>query len=280
MANTKDSCNSIDGKCLEYFMEHDCLHKISGILMIFYAIIMGLKTSPSVMQSYSGPLCFMERALCWIFALEIIVRLFASGMKFFQSGWNIFDLLVIGSAAIAESTGIASIRVLRLFRISEVLSASQSFRLIATSLVKALPGILHVAVLLFFMFYLSSIVAFDLFSKTHPDLFGSFSKSIYTLFLLMIGDGVGDVLSQVIAVHPHSYIFFVLFLTVMTFTMLNLFFGLIVDAIQSVATGRGDKDANFEKINNQLSQVSERLSTIETALKDKPKKAVKPPKEV
>jgi voltage-gated sodium channel len=148
--------------------------------------------------------------------------------------------------------------------VSEVLAISKYFRLIADSILHALPGILHVGALMLFMFYLSSIAAYDLFSKSNPDLFGSFSKSIYTLFLMMIGDGVGDVLTKVMAYHPYSYIFFVIFLAVMTFTVLNLFFGLIVDAIQSVTAGENDDndDATANKIESRLERIEDLLQKI------------------
>jgi voltage-gated sodium channel len=241
--------------------------------MILYAIIVGLKTSAPIMQDYSRVLCFTESVLVILFSLEIIMRMLAIGTKFFKSGWNIFDLLVMSASAISESAGIASIRVFRLIRLSEVLALSKHFRMIAASLIRALPGILHVAVLLLFLFYLSSIVAFELFSKTNPDLFGSFSQCIYTLFLMMLGDNIGEVLPRVMAVHKHSYVFFVLFLTVMTFTMLNLFFGLIVDAIQAVASGRDNKEDDnqlkSDGLNDQFNKISKRLDKIETMLSNR-----------
>jgi voltage-gated sodium channel len=156
-----------------------------------------------------------------------------------------------------------------LLRISEVLAISKYFRLIADSVLHALPGILHVGILMLFMFYLSSIAAYDLFGKSNPDLFGSFSKSIYTLFLMMIGDGVGDVLTKVMDCHPYSYIFFVIFLAVMTFTVLNLFFGLIVNAIQSVTDNpEGSDDDSIARIESRLERIENILQkTAQNPLK-------------
>ncbi|MDR2157917.1 MAG: ion transporter [Holosporaceae bacterium] len=246
-------------KNLEYFMEHELLHKISGAFMLLYSIIIGLKTLDNIMQQYGTIICLLEKVICAMFVVEIVLRLFGSGLKFFRNGWNVFDALVIGASIIAESSGIAVVRVLRLLRVSEVLAMSKYFRLIADSILHALPGILHVGALMLFMFYLSSIAAYDLFAKTNPDLFGSFSKSIYTLFLMMIGEGVGDVLTKVMTYHPYSYIFFVIFLAVMTFTVLNLFFGLIVDAIQSVTADQANSDDRFAPIEDRLRKIEDIL---------------------
>jgi voltage-gated sodium channel len=247
---------------LEYIMEHETAHKVSATLIIINAIVLGLKTSAGLMSSYSDALNFIDKSMCAVFTVEVLLRIFGSNTKFFKNGWNVFDFSIMATSLISFSSGITAVRVLRVFRIAEVLSISKYMRLIVSSLAAALPGIMHVAVMLMLLFYVSAIAAFDLFSKSNPDLFGSLGGSVYTLFIMMLGDGVGDTISAVAKSHPCAYIFFVIFLSVMTFTMLNLFFGLIVDAIQRAA--ENDRSDNLD----DESAADKRLKSIENDLKE------------
>lgn len=219
---------------IESFLNSNKAHDILGILLLINAVILGMETFPSITIMYGEYLKAIDNAIIYFFLFELALRLFASGFRFFKSGWNIFDAIVIIGSFVAANSGVSALRALRILRLARIVSLFPSMRFLISSLGRALPGILNVAVILVSMFYIASVVACQSFGGDNP-LFTSLSGSMYTLFQLMIADDFSAVTRKVLETHPHAYLFFIPFIVVMTFTVLNLFFGLIVSSMQDAA---------------------------------------------
>lgn len=255
---------------LAYLMEHEDVHRFFSILIIVNAIILGLETIPAIAKEYGHLLNLIDRFINYAFILEVVLRLIGNGFKFFKNGWNIFDFIVIGSTVFTFDPTFSAFRTLKILRLTEIMSLSKSMRVIVNAMVAIVPGMLHMAAVIALMFYIFSLVGHDIFSISNPELFGTLGQSMMTLLLILLGDGIGDAIHATMQTYEFSYLFFILYAAVMSFTLLNLLFGIIVDAVQSAAEKEVDinnDEANIpDDILQSIQKIDQRLEKIEHKL--------------
>jgi voltage-gated sodium channel len=203
-------------------------------LIVLNAIVLGLETVPSMLAQYGHILHAIDKALLWIFVTELALKLIALGpRKCFQDPWNVFDFIVIAIALIPTSEAFAVLRALRILRALRLISMVPSMKKVVTALLAALPGMGSIVTLLLLVIYVSAVMATKLFSQVAPEFFGDLGKSIFTLFQIMTVEGWPDIARGVMKDMPYAWIFFVGYLICATFTVLNLFIAVIVNAMQS-----------------------------------------------
>ena len=236
-------------------------HFILGVIL-FNAIVLGLETSGTAMAA-AGPLIAALDSICLsIFVVEIAFKLFARGPAFFRSGWNIFDFAIVGIALVPAGQGLSVLRALRILRLLRVLSVTPSLRRVVEGLMTALPGMGSVFLLMGIIFYIGSVMATKLFGAAFPDWFGTIGLSAYSLFQIMTLESWSmGIVRPVMEVHPHAWAFFVPFILVTTFAVVNLVVGLIVNSMQDAHT-----QENTEKTDSYRDDVLARLNRIEGLL--------------
>jgi voltage-gated sodium channel len=223
----------IDNK-LEKFLDSNRAHEFVAILIIINACVLGAETYAS-MPPYLSFLHTIDSILLGIFLLELALRIFAGSFRFFKCGWNLFDMATILISVVSTFPALSAFRVVRIIRVMRLISIFPQMRLVISAIYMAIPGILSVACLLFMMFYIFSVIAYNLFHGINPQLFSSLGGSMYTLFQLMLCDEWANITRPILEKMPYSWLFFIPFIVIMTFSMLNLFFGLIVNAMQRAA---------------------------------------------
>jgi voltage-gated sodium channel len=202
------------------------------VLVILNAVTLGLETVPAAMQRYGALLAAADRSLLAIFAAELALKLFAFGGRFFRSGWNLFDLAVVGIALLPSAGALSVLRALRVLRILRVVSAVPKLRVMVEALMRSVPGIGSIALLLGLFFYVFAVMATKLYGAAFPHWFGSLGTSLFSLFQVMTLEGWVDIAREVMTRSPGAWMFFVLFILLATFTVLNLFIGMIVKAME------------------------------------------------
>lgn len=204
-------------------------------LIVVNAVILGLETSPTVMAAAGPQLLALDKIILSVFVVEILIKLFAQGLGFFRRGWNVFDFLVVGIALVPASGPLAILRALRVLRVLRLLSMMPRLRLVVEALLHSLPGIGSIALLMVVIYYVAAVMATKLFGAAHPDWFGSIWHSMYTLFQVMTLESWSmGIVRPVMESHPYAWLFFIPFILIATFTVLNLFIAIIVDAMQSM----------------------------------------------
>lgn len=201
-------------------------------LVIVNAITLGLETVPAVAVRAGSTLQLIDRSVLMLFVAELALKLFAHGWRFFRTGWNVFDFVIVGIALAPASGPLTVFRALRVLRILRLTSAIPRMRFVVESLVRMLPGIGSILLLLGFFFYVFSVAATKLFADDFPQWFGSLWASGFSLFQIMTLEGWADISRAVMAVYPAAWLFFVSFILLSTFIMLNLFIGLVVKAME------------------------------------------------
>lgn len=204
-------------------------------LILLNAVTLGMETSPALMAGYGSMLTAIDRTILAVFVVEIAARLLVHRWAFFRDPWSVFDFIVVGIALVPASGPFSVLRALRVLRVLRVLAIVPSMRRVVAGLLAAIPGLGSIAAVLALIFYVFAVIATKLFGAAFPDWFGTIGLSLYTLFQVMTLESWSmGVARPVMEVYPHAWVFFIPFILVATFTMLNLFIGIIVNAMQSV----------------------------------------------
>lgn len=172
-----------------------------------------------------------------VFIVEIAVKLVAIGpVRFFSRGWNVFDFIVVAIALVPGAGPLSVLRTLRVMRLLRVIKFMPSLRRVVESLLLSLPGISAIALLMAMIFYVSAVMSTAMFGEQFPEWFGTLGRSLYTLFQIMTLEGWSDgIVRPVMEQSPWSWVFFIPFILVSAFTMLNLFVAVIVDTMSNLA---------------------------------------------
>ena len=219
---------------LHHWVEHPRTQTWVMVLIILNAVVLGLETSPTLMGRFGPWLLAIDQTILAVFVVEITARLLVHRRAFFRDAWSIFDLVVVVIALVPASGPLAVLRSLRVLRVLRLLSVVPSLRKVVGALLAAVPGLSSIALVLGLIFYVFAVMATKLFGPAFPDWFGTLGRSIYTLFQVMTLESWSMGISRpVMEIFPYAWAFFVPFILVATFTMLNLFIAVIVNAMQS-----------------------------------------------
>lgn len=203
-------------------------------LIFFNAVTLGLETAPGIVAATGGLLQTVDDAVLTIFVLELAVRIYAHGPAFFRDPWGVFDFVVVGIALAPASESLSALRALRVLRAFRLVSAIPRLRRVVEALLRAVPGIGAVGALLILVFYVFAVIATKLYGATFPDWFGTVGRSMFSLFQIMTLESWSmGIVRPVMVEFPHAWAFFVPFILVTSFAVINLFIGVIVDAMQT-----------------------------------------------
>ena len=258
---------------LKQFIEHDTVQRVLLALILINAGILGMETMPGVMAAIGSYLLALDKAILAVFVVEIAIRLFVHRLAFFKDGWSVFDFIVVGIALVPASGPFAVLRALRVLRVLRVLTFVPSMRKIVGALIKSLNGMLSIAMVLGLVYYVAAVMVTKLFGEAFPDWFGSLGASLYTLFQVMTLESWSmGIARPVMAQFPYAWAFFVPFILIATFTMLNLFIAVIVNAVQSMhgEEHKVEHDADVatqQQLLTQMQQLQQELAQLRAALK-------------
>ncbi|MEM8731339.1 MAG: ion transporter [Pseudomonadota bacterium] len=221
----------------------------NGILVIIIvnAVTLGMSTSDQVMSSVGGLLTVLDRVILAIFVIEMLLKLYAYGWSFFRNAWNIFDLVVVGLGLLPNRSELSALRGLRVIRALRVLSAVPQMRAVVQALLDALPGMGAVIVMLSVVYYVFAVMATLMYGPSFPEWFGTLGRSLYSLFQIMTLESWSmGIVRPVMEAYPMAWAFFVPFIVLTAFSVLNLFIGILVNTMQAAV--EADAEAEFERL--------------------------------
>lgn len=230
-------------------------------LILLNAVTLGLETSDAIMDSYGTLLHIADKIIVSIFVFELLLKFYAHRLNFFKSGWNIFDFIIVGIALVPTSESLSILRAFRIFRVLRLFSVMPQMRRVIAALFHALPGMSSVIGVLTVVFYISAVLTTELFGKhSDPELqewFGSIGASMYTLFQIMTLESWSmGIVRPVLEHYPLAWIFFVPFIIITSFAVLNLFIGIIVDSMnRSQEEPRAENREQIQEVTRQEAQV-------------------------
>ncbi|MCR9268911.1 MAG: ion transporter [Hyphomonadaceae bacterium] len=244
---------------LETFVEGKLFRNFITTLIIVNAIILGILTYDRMMPpGLVGSMSWFDQAVTIIFCVEILLKLFVYRLNFFRSGWNWFDFLVVGVSLIPGGAAFSVLRALRVLRVLRLLHIVPMMRRITEALLNALPGMGAILAVLALLTYVGAVMATNLFGDTdNPEvlqLFGDLPSSAYSLFQVMTMDGWRfEVVQKVVDDgNPYAPFFFLIFIFIASFAVLNLFIALIVDAL--AAEQRAATEEHLDEIEEEMDE--------------------------
>jgi voltage-gated sodium channel len=213
----------------------------------------------------------LDNFILGVFVVEISAKLYAYKWRFFRDPWNVFDFLIVTIALIPASGPLAVLRALRILRVLRLISMVPRLRFVVESLLHAIPGIASIAALLVLLYYVFAVMATGLFGSAHPAWFGTIGKSMYTLFQVMTLESWSmGIARPVMETHPYAWLFFIPFILIATFTVLNLFIAIIVNTMQSMhdRTHAQEQAAIEHAVHDEGSNLGAQLQELREELRE------------
>jgi voltage-gated sodium channel len=263
---------------LRAFIEHPLFERVIIALILINAITLGLEAMPSVENVHGGWLDWIDRIILAIFVVELGLRITVYRWGFFRDPWSLFDLAIVAVALVPQSASLSALRSLRVLRALRLISRVPSMRRVVTALLSALPGMGSIMALLGLLVYVASVIATGLFGEAAPEFFGSLGASLFTLFHVMTLEGWPDVARTVMAEVPSAWVFFLIYILISTFAVLNLFIAVIVNAMQSQveheieetqADQTREMQRSFQALSAELAEVRAQLTAIRESLPER-----------
>jgi voltage-gated sodium channel len=239
---------------------------IIGVILL-NAVTLGLETSDTVMARWGGLLHLIDRIVLGIFVIELVARIAVKRGAFFKDGWNIFDFLVVAVSLAPASDAFTVVRALRVLRLLRLITVLPSLRRVVGGLISALPGMGSILLLIVLVYYVCAVMAVNLFGDSFPDLFGTLGTSLFTLFTIMTLEGwVEGVVAPIMKVYPLAWLFFIPFIIGTTFTVLNLFIGIIVNAMQEehAKAEKEEREAEREIVHGETAPIVDEIRKLQS----------------
>ncbi|NUQ81421.1 MAG: ion transporter [Bacteroidetes bacterium] len=235
------------------------------VVIILNAITLGMETSASLMASAGTWLHLADQVALGIFTAEILLKLAVYRWKYFTDGWNWFDFLIVAISLVPFSSNVSVLRALRILRTLRLFSVIPQFRRVVNAFVTSIPGMSSIIAVLMLVFYITAVLATKLYGEAFPEYFGDLGASMFTMFQIMTLENWADgVVRPAMEVFPWAWLFFVPFIVITSFAVLNLFIGILVGAIEEEASAaRQEKqDSDREALLNEIRQLRSQIHDL------------------
>lgn len=223
-------------KQIEQFINQPAIQHFIVFLIILNAVLLGLETNPDVVSYFGQTLTWLDHGILFVFTLEIVLLIASRGWRYFQDPWCVFDFLVVGISLVPATESLSVLRSLRVLRVLRLINKIESMKRVVGGLLSSLPGLGSVFSLILIVFYVGGVIATNEFGHAFPDFFGNLGSTFFTLFQVMTLESWSDSVARpVMEQFPYAWVFFVMFILIATFIVVNLFIAVIVDSLTSTA---------------------------------------------
>jgi voltage-gated sodium channel len=243
-------------------------------VIIFNALLLGIGTSPTLDQQYGTLTGIAYEVILGIFVVEALLKMVAATPRFggyFRDGWNVFDFLVIVLALIPFTGQFTTIvRLARLLRVMRLVTTIKDLRVIVTALVNSIPSVGHVIMLMSIIVYIYAVIGYHLFSEHDPDRWQNIGFSVLTLFNIITFDGWTDAMFTAMELNPWAWVYFVSFVVIGTFVVINLFIAILIDKMGEAKLERHSESqtpVTREEVLQELKATQEKLQSLEERLR-------------
>lgn len=242
-------------------------------LILFNGVLIGLETSQEFVATYDGWLHLGNDVILVIFIIEVMLKLAAVAPRFrlyFGNGWNLFDFSVVVLSLIPATGEFALVaRLVRVLRVLRLVSAVPQLRLIVATLVRSIPGMGHVILLMSIIFYIYAVTGFHLFHEHDAEHWGTLGTALLTLFGIVTLEGWVQVMETALDAHAWSWVYFVSFVLVGTFVMLNLFIAVVINNLEASKVAELEElrdPVTHEEVFRELKRTRDALAALQRRL--------------
>ncbi|MBO4735452.1 MAG: ion transporter [Paludibacteraceae bacterium] len=255
------------------------------LIILINSIVLGLITSDAIYAKFGKILEFILSTCVAIFTVEIILRIIAKGWRFFLNGWNIFDFVLVSIALMPETGAAITFRVFRVMRALRMVSSFKKLRHIVSAILVSAPHVFWAAVLLMIIFYIFGIMGQNLFHEEFPQWFGTLGETVYTLFQVTTLESWSmGIARPVMKVFPWAWCYFVPFVMISSYIVLNVVVGVVVNATSDLSDDDDVADMKnkmkTKKVTNaellqQITELKNHIERLEAKLDEKEAEKIK-----
>ena len=236
-------------------------------LIVLNGITMGFETSKSLALEYGTFFTLFNTFVVTVFTIEIILRIYVHKASFFKDPWSLFDFTIVAVSLVPASAGFEIFRVLRVLRLFRLITVVPQMKKIVVALLSVIPGIGAIAGLLTLFFYIFAIMSTQLFGEKFPEWFGTLGESFYTLFQVMTLESWSmGIVRPIMEVYPLSWVFFVPFIFLSTFIIVNLIIAIVVDAMNEMNTS--DEETCTSEIKSNDDTMQQEILSLRNDIKE------------
>lgn len=239
-----------------------------GILAVIClnALVFGIQTSAWARAHCGKWLNGIDTVCLAVFTVELALKIVVYNRRFCKDPWNIFDFIVVAVSFVPDCGMFSSVRLFRILRIFKLISGIRHMRIILGAIVKSVRGILWTGSLLVLIYYVYGILGTHLFGARFEDWFGSLGKSVYTLFQVMTLESWSmGIARPVIAAYPYAWIYFVSYILMSSFLVMNVVVGIVLNSITECCQAE-EPVAKKSSLKEELSKLKEQIAAVEAAL--------------
>ncbi len=256
------SIESSPMSALQRFVEHPAFKGFIVVLIVANAALLGVETARDMNPSLLGWVVQINILILGVFVVELVLRIVAHRAAFFRDAWNIFDFVIVAIALLPGPGAFQLLRGLRILRALRLVSTIPSLRRVVDGLLSAVPGIASVVALLILLLYIAAVMATLLFRDIDPQHFDNLGVSLFTLFQIMTLEGWPDIAASVMQTQRWAWVFFVGYILLATFMVLNLFIGIVVSAIQSRIEEEAAESGPEAQMLRELSELRREVAAL------------------
>lgn len=263
-------------KTILALVESARFRNIVTLLILLNALTLGIGTSQELMASHGALILLADNIIIGLFVVELLLRLYAHRGAFFRDNWSIFDLIIVTISLIPHVGPLSILRTLRVLRVLRLISVVPSMRRVVSALFNAIPGMLSILAVMLVFFYICAVITTEIFGRagdeTLTGLYGTLGDSMWTLFTVMTLEGwMNEIAQPTMELFPNAWVFFVLFITIATYGVLNLFIGVIVDALnilrqnsepQLIQTDQTDVTTGLSAVQSELAALRNEIAQL------------------
>lgn len=254
---------------LAHWVESSRIQGLIIAVILINAAVLGLETFPTVEAQHGELLHWIDQICLGVFVVELVIKLCVYRGIFWRNTWNWFDFIVVAVSLVPGSGPLSVLRTLRVFRVLRLLTAIPSLRKVVAAFLHSIPGLTGVIAIMCIFFFTAGVLATHLFGEDFPDWFGSLGLSLYSLFQIMTLESWSmGIVRPIMEVHPFAWMFFVPFIVIATFTILNLFIGIIVSTMQELSN-LPDPNVPDADLKQLLSRMEDDIRTLRTVVEKK-----------
>jgi voltage-gated sodium channel len=237
-----------------------------GVIFV-NAITLGLETYDAIEREIGDQLHAANDVILGLFVVELLIRFGADGFsprRFFRSGWNVFDFVVIGASFLPGLRENATLlRVLRLLRIVRVVRLLPDLRILVVAVGKSIPGVASLAALTLLLIYVYGMVGWVIFHDHDPANFGTLGKAMLSMFILLTLENLPVYIDKGLELSSWTVLFYVSYVLIASFLIFNLFIGVVINSMEEAREATADRDAR-----EHPGRIEDRLRALRDALED------------
>jgi voltage-gated sodium channel len=231
---------------------------IAGIILL-NAIALALLTMPNIDGDARSSLIRFDQIALWVFFAELIARMISYGSKpwmFFKTGWNVFDFIIIGLSPLFAGQTLL-LRLLRIFRLIRIFRFLPEVRILTRSITRSLPPLMSMSVLIFLALFIYGMAGVYLFSEEMPDQWGDITAALTSLFILLTLEEFANYLVDGLEVSPWALPFYVSYVFIIVFTILNVLIGVVLNAMDEARAENREREEELEKLQTFAREVEQ-----------------------